>query len=75
MKLLLLFASSVLIGCGTIFGLVHGIVPHLVEPNLFPQVQAREPQRVPVGQAIQGASSAVGAGIMHERHALIADGR
>ncbi len=36
MKLLLLFACAVLVGCGVIFGIVHGIVPHLITLDMFP---------------------------------------
>ncbi|AMV27172.1 hypothetical protein VT84_22410 [Gemmata sp. SH-PL17] len=66
MKLFLITACWVLIGCGVIFGLVHGIVPHLLTPDLFPKAQAREVQHVPVENVITSAGFAVGAGTEHK---------
>lgn len=75
MKLLVLFACSVVIGCGIIFGLVHGLVPHLVEPTFFPTAQAREPSPRPLTDAIATAGNAVHTGAGHQRGALVADSR
>ncbi|VTR95281.1 unnamed protein product [Gemmata massiliana] len=66
MKLFLLTACWVLVGCGVIFGLVHGIVPHLLTPDLFPKAQAREVQHAPIESAITSAGFAVSAGIEHK---------
>ena len=59
MKWFLLVACWVLVGCGAIYGLVNGIVPHLLAPNLFPQAQAREVRSAPAGNAIVAAGQAV----------------
>lgn len=75
MKLLVLFACSVLIGCGVIFGLVHCTVPHLVAPEFFPKASAREREPEAVESAIAGAGRAVRAGTAQPRVELVADGR
>ena len=67
MKLLLLTACWVLIGCGVIFGLVHGIIPHLLTPDLFPKAQAHEAQHAPVENAITNASYAVQTGVAQKQ--------
>ena len=59
MKLLLLFAGSVLIGCGLIFGFVHGLVPHLVTPQFFPEARAGEPPAPSAYQTLASAGQAV----------------
>lgn len=75
MKLLVLCACSVAIGCAVIFGLVHGLVPHLVEPTLFPVAQAREHTSSPVADAITTAGSAVRTGVGNHTDVLVADSR
>lgn len=75
MKLLVLFACSVALGCAIIFGLVHGLVPHLVEPTFFPTAQAREPVPSPVAETVAIAGGAVRTGAGNHSDALLADSR
>ncbi|HEY1192431.1 MAG TPA: hypothetical protein VGE74_32710 [Gemmata sp.] len=75
MKLLVLFACSVVVGCGVIFGLVHGLVPHLVDPTFFPSVQAREPSPAPLAETIGTAGAAVRTGAERGPRDLVADAR
>lgn len=63
MKLLLLFAASVLIGCGMIFGLVNGIVPHLVAPQFLPEARAGARDALPLHQSLADAGDAVRTGV------------
>jgi len=72
MKWLLLLACWVLLGCGVIYGLVTGIVPHLLTPALFPQGQAREVKRDPVENTITTAAFAVGDGVTRQKSQLAA---
>lgn len=67
MKLLLMFACSLVLGCGIIFGLVHGIVPHLVSPQIFPE--ARATVAPPAGGLVQEDGARPNPG------ELLADGR
>lgn len=75
MKLLVLFACSVALGCAVIFGLVHGLVPHLVEPTIFPTAQARERAPSPVAETIATAGGAVRTGAGNHTDTLVADSR
>ena len=75
MKLLVLFACSIVIGCAVIFGLVHGIVPHLVEPTFFPAAQAREQPSTSPAETITTAGNAVRTGAERRQGALVADSR
>lgn len=75
MKLLVLLACAVLVGCGVIFGLVHYTVPHLVSPTLLPSAGAREPAAAPIEGAIARAGGAVCAGAGRPADALVADRR
>lgn len=63
-KWTMLLACWVVFGCGVIYGLVHGLVPHLIAPNLFPQAQAHEVRSTPVENAVTSAAEAVRAGAM-----------
>ncbi|AWM38917.1 hypothetical protein GobsT_28540 [Gemmata obscuriglobus] len=72
MKLLLMFVCSVLVGCGVIFGLVNGIVPHLVTPQFFPDAHAAT---APEGGSQVAAGEATRTAAEKTRGALVAGSR
>lgn len=72
MKLLVMLACAVLLGCGVIFGLVHHTVPHLVAPDLLPRAGTRERPAEPLEGAIAGAGRAVQSGAGHSTADLVA---
>ena len=63
MKWLMLLACWVVVGCGLIFGIVNGIVPHLLTPDMFPKAQAREVQPAALESTIADAGCAVHGGV------------
>lgn len=70
MKWVLLLACWVLLGCGVIFGIVHGLVPHLLTPDFFPKAQAREATSTPVAIVIADACNAVREGAAQKQGEL-----
>lgn len=72
MKWLMLLACWVVVGCGLIFGIVNGIVPHLLAPDMFPKAQAREVPPAPLESAIADAGCAVHGGVETKPDAVAA---
>lgn len=72
MKWLVMLACWVVLGCGSIYAIVHGLVPHLVAPQLFPTVQAREVRTAPLEGTIVNAGTAVRSGAEQKPDVLTA---